>query len=546
MAINIVNNKSYDKNSDRLVALYNNSSYRTGIGVRYKDTIDNLPTNIKLGVIPLYSRDTFKFDKFKNVNTLLNEDGALVKESNILFRYAKYILLGKAENGLKNLEQTAISKLFGDRTDSSRNPYPSVSTNKEGKVQFGLITKDDYAPFTQITINKLGKNAPSDFIILGGGAKINYTLPNAYKENVGGYDYFKQLRDANIIVTPNNIYPTYLKGNDTDGDAVRNSYYASNGGKIPLKIFDQRNTPSPLAKKFVDDISTETHGDDSVTQDYNLQSNIVAGNDSGYTNFLSRANLTDIHNKYRGGDFGLNLINTDTNGGEFYREHLTLNEYAPLVDKDKYYRNRLNMGGTDSDPATNDIDSIYDINTIDAQPDFVKFYFKLGTEILQFRNTVANLNYSIRPEWQPVDYIGNPSRHYIYDKIERNMSLDFMVVANHPNEMKGIYKNINRLAQLVAPSFNNLGVMSGNILLFTFGDFIVDEKCIIDSVDMSVADNYVWDIGLNNVNNKNNIQPLTLSVGKELPMYIDVSIDLVLLGNSVLNSNSNFFGYVGV
>lgn len=148
--------------------------------------------------------------------------------------------------------------------------------------------------------------------------------------------------------------------------------------------------------------------------------------------------------------------------------------------------------------------------TIDAltQSDIVKFYIEVINNnpapsnvasedlnvFLFFRAYLESINDNFKAEWQPYKYVGRGENFYKYNGFSRDFSLAFKVVATSRAEMIPIYQKLNYLASLTAPDYSKVGLMRGNFIRLTVGDYLDNVPCIIQSIGLKPIFDAGWDI----------------------------------------------------
>jgi len=62
--------------------------------------------------------------------------------------------------------------------------------------------------------------------------------------------------------------------------------------------------------------------------------------------------------------------------------------------------------------------------------------------------------------------------------------------------MQRIYQKANYLASLCYPDYNSSGLMRGNIVLLTFGDYLYRVPGLLKSVNITIPDDASWEIAM--------------------------------------------------
>ena len=115
----------------------------------------------------------------------------------------------------------------------------------------------------------------------------------------------------------------------------------------------------------------------------------------------------------------------------------------------------------------------------------------------------------------------------MYDTFTRELNFGFRVYAYSVGELQPMWVRLENLAKMTMPTYVASNGYYGNITKFTLGTMYKDFPALISSLQYAVPDEFTWEIGLNEG-----------SAGNELPMGVDVTIGLKLLGKK-LHSTEN-------
>ena len=139
-------------------------------------------------------------------------------------------------------------------------------------------------------------------------------------------------------------------------------------------------------------------------------------------------------------------------------------------------------------------------NLNNTTKDFVKFYFT-GPElfngapddavddVLVFRATFSSLYDSFNTQWNPQQMIGRGDKNYNFGSYERNMNLDFTVVATDRDEMKPNWRKLNYLASFATPTYDlSTMALKGSWLRMTIGDILVQQPIILQNINYTLVD----------------------------------------------------------
>jgi hypothetical protein len=213
--------------------------------------------------------------------------------------------------------------------------------------------------------------------------------------------------------------------------------------------------------------------------------------------------------------------------------------------------NRNIQGDPDLNPSHQTVTNL-------AQSDIVKFYIEVidnnpapegvnpdGRNVfLFFRAYLESISDNFKADWSPYKYVGRAENFYKYGGFSRDFSLSFKVVATSRNEMIPIYQKLNYLASLTAPSYSQSGLMRGNFIRLTIGDYMSDVPCIIQSIGLKPIFEAGWDINRTEGGEviKNNIDFKFNPYVGQLPKAIDVDLSIIPLHEFTPQLNQPYIG----
>jgi hypothetical protein len=170
------------------------------------------------------------------------------------------------------------------------------------------------------------------------------------------------------------------------------------------------------------------------------------------------------------------------------------NFYTPTtngVSQDKInmspiYRKSIN------DPVEKDSDDIRDL---------IKFCIESidnnnpsQTDRMHFRAFITNFSDNIGSDWDSKKYMGRGENFYTYQGFSREVGFTFIVAAQAVQEMEKMYQKLNYLASTLLPDYSSEGFMRGTIHQLTIGEYFYRTPGIITSMNITVEDNYPWEI----------------------------------------------------
>lgn len=116
------------------------------------------------------------------------------------------------------------------------------------------------------------------------------------------------------------------------------------------------------------------------------------------------------------------------------------------------------------------------------------------TDRMHFRAFITNFSDNIGAEWDSKKYMGRGENFYTYQGFTREIGFTFVVAAQSVQEMEKMYQKLNYLASTLHPDYNSGGFMRGTIHQLTIGEWCYRTPGIITSMNITVEDNYPWEI----------------------------------------------------
>jgi hypothetical protein len=154
-------------------------------------------------------------------------------------------------------------------------------------------------------------------------------------------------------------------------------------------------------------------------------------------------------------------------------------------------------------------------NPLDTENDLIKFRISIIDPTvpnkdpfqLNFRAYIDSFSDSYAADWKSQTYMGRGEKFYKYNSFERDISLAFTVVADNKANLNIMYKQLNRLAASLAPTYTGQGYMAGNLHKLTIGNYVYDQPGILTSLTYDITEESPWEIDKDN----------------QLPFYIKVT-----------------------
>jgi len=274
-----------------------------------------------------------------------------------------------------------------------------------------------------------------------------------------------------------------------------------------------------IANKQYDEGKTPETGYEKIFENNNYASRRLKTGDSvlNYDDIRNLANETKLSfNDFRNKTKESVGFNSQTGKGRYVEGGLRYN-------LENYYTNeniekKLGLGNSD--------ECIGRSTNGDNYQDLIKLSFTTSDKTIQFRGTVNSISETFSPNWTEIKYSGRAENAYIYDTFSRELTFGFRVFAYSVQELGPMWIRLERLANMSMPTYVKNGYR-GNITNFTLGTMYIKFPALITNLTYTVPDDFTWEIGLNRG-----------SDGNELPMGVDISITLKLLGHT-LHSNTN-------
>ena len=177
-----------------------------------------------------------------------------------------------------------------------------------------------------------------------------------------------------------------------------------------------------------------------------------------------------------------------------------------------------------------DIQTRDDADGIGGFPnDIIKFAFETinndktdTTTATFFRAFLTGYSDSHNAEWSPSRYTGRGENFYTYQGFDRTVNFNFRVAAQSKQEMKFIYKKLNYLLSTIHPDYNTNGFMRGNITKLTLGDLFVRTPGILESLQLSVDDQYAWEIAMGDESKDMLETPQIMDIGVQFKPILNV------------------------
>ena len=130
---------------------------------------------------------------------------------------------------------------------------------------------------------------------------------------------------------------------------------------------------------------------------------------------------------------------------------------------------------------------------------------------------------SYSADWASQKFSGRAENLYNYQGFDRSINLSWTVAAQSKKELMPMYKKLNYLASVCAPSYSDDGYMRGNLISLTVGGYLYEQVGIMKGIQYTVPMESPWEIAIPDTQIINESGVLSDKSVKELPMIIKVS-----------------------
>jgi hypothetical protein len=156
---------------------------------------------------------------------------------------------------------------------------------------------------------------------------------------------------------------------------------------------------------------------------------------------------------------------------------------------------------------------------------------------MHFRAFITNFSDNISADWNGQRYMGRGENFYTYQGFNREVSFTFKVAAQAVEEMAKLYQKLNYLASTLHPDYNDNGFMRGTIHKLTIGEYFYRMPGIIKSMNITVDDNYPWEIKMKQPEQRNaagqNVPPNKDQLQMEVPQILNVQMSFAPIYNNL-------------
>lgn len=232
---------------------------------------------------------------------------------------------------------------------------------------------------------------------------------------------------------------------------------------------------------------------------------------------------------------------------------------------------KLSMGGPTGGRKTelNTDSKNYQVVTtepLEIDEDIIPFKINVvsafSSYFIYFRAYLEDLSDNFRGEWNSTKYIGRGEPFYNYNGFDRSIGFSFKIAATSRAELIPLYQKLNYLVGSTAPTyvaplqFNESGnltgqglqgpLMSGNYIVLTIGDYLVEVPGFFESVDVSWDKSYPWEIKRGRPGEQNENDIVETDDVKILPHILDVRVSFKPIHNFAPELQQAFIGNIDV
>jgi hypothetical protein len=456
---------------------------------------------------------------------------------------------------------------------NDRNKYAYIvshkSTNDNRLVSlFNSKISGDLSSNINSNIDRLGiSNNPNALFDYTGGPDSLYGDGNTYISRVvdtnESYQRYKQLGYSNpnipALIDPTNdnlllskkwnksiIEPLYPPISTTQNDVIT----FPNGEEITVEGVTT-SLPNPESfSSFIDpseDVKYQQSSPDFIRPKEGMLLNSFQG--IAFNNTLSYKQLLESKNQSTGDeapvlrdfrlktshplaytDYNAQKINIATRIGVGNPGARLNNKRNSFYEPFEGGQDKVNMSpvyrNNDALPVEQDSDDVRDI---------IKFVIEVIdndspsiTDRMHFRAFINNISDNISSDWSGQRYNGRGENFYTYQGFTRDVNFQFKVAAQSVQEMEKLYQKLNYLASTLHPDYSNKGFMRGNLHKLTIGEYFYRMPGIIKSMNITIEDDYSWEIKMKQpelkIASDPNQRPSEDQLQMEVPQVLNVSM----------------------
>lgn len=403
-------------------------------------------------------------------------------------------------------------------TQNSKSQFPSAnnlgSVGAGGKDLFSQLTKNNSVPVAGIptSVPSIKKPKSSDLV---GGRKEGQQVIGKKQQIAAESDPILK-NDPNIPATAysNTVDETTTDiktRNDLSSVLAATQAGAGVSKPDPKNVIGIRNKGIPITQEIRTYSALTNRGSNSELSKILDKTQSNPASDPRVSSELNKvgAGNNGVPNKADKNKFTLPKKNQESKNG--------------VSTNDGDYINKQKPGAT-KDASGNNLQSY----------DFIPLVIASLTNSensVMFRGTITGLTETFSPSWDSQRFIGSPFNYYIYQSVERNVTFNFRVWSQNPEEHVAAWDKLGVLAKMVYPQgYPANGAVTPPLVSLTLGDLYKTKESFIESLSYTIDDNSPWEIG-------------TDVSGYKAPKVIDVAITFKFLQSK--GSTSSMYGFSG-
>lgn len=161
---------------------------------------------------------------------------------------------------------------------------------------------------------------------------------------------------------------------------------------------------------------------------------------------------------------------------------------------------------------------------------------------IRFRAYITSFSDNLQASWNDLQYIGRQDVLKTFKSVTRTVSLGFKTAAFTKSDLAAMYQKLSNLANKSVTGRISENYIVAPFTTITIGKWFVKSPCVVNSIKFDTQPTeYSWDVGstrqrFNGVETPPSPSPEGLSDeeadSRQLPMIVDVSLDLAMLGDA--------------
>ena len=187
--------------------------------------------------------------------------------------------------------------------------------------------------------------------------------------------------------------------------------------------------------------------------------------------------------------------------------------------------------------------------TIEDSENGMPFYFKDMRDgaFVFFRAFLEAITENISPSYNSTQYIGRSEPVYTYSMSEREIAMTLKLFAQTKDELKVIYKKMNRLTSLCYPEyFKDIKSSEESDKLISYGNRMKPPLTKLRLGEYFGKRNNELMGYIKSLNYSiEQSSPFETEQGKRVPRFITVNIGYQVIHSTTPNLETEFYGYIG-